>query len=171
MAEVWLKALSWAKVGPGWSVMLSNSTALQARPWALQPAYWAEKSPVAVEVTVTSTESSSLWASVALAPTETSRAIRLAGSRASNGASAWAAGLVGAGAAAAAAGLGAAGLRAAPVARSATATRAMVFRNMPRRYQTWPPGASAAFARRLGAPRAAGFRGAGPRPWLSSPKG
>src|SRR6185437_13389361 len=64
MAEVWLKALSWLKVGPGCSTTESNSTALQARPWASQAVNRAVKL-AAVEVKVTSTPSASLPAIVA----------------------------------------------------------------------------------------------------------
>src|SRR5947209_5633302 len=136
MTELWLKAFSWAKVGPAWSAKKSKATALQARPWASQASNCRVKL-AATEVKVRSTVSPSRWATVALPPPAFSTAITLEGLRASKLATgegvaaalgAGAGGLFGAGALAA--GLAAAfegalgaGLGAAAVARTAPATR------------------------------------------------
>src|SRR5258708_10312910 len=164
MAEVWLKALSWAKVGPGASTWESNCTALQARPWASQAANCRLKL-AATEATFASTEWGSLRAMAALPPPAFNSSTTLAGLRASKFATGAGVALVGASLAAgalAAAGFGAVGLDAgafgaAPAISAAAMRRVVVFQNMAERYQTSDFGASVAF----------GFRGVGPARWLS----
>src|SRR5258708_18918887 len=162
MAEVWLKALSWAKVGPGASTWESNCTALQARPWASQAANCRLKL-AATEATVTSTESGSLRAIAALPPPAFNSSTTLAGLRASKFATGAGVTFAGAGLAAGAlaagfgaAGLGAGAFGAAPAISAAAMRRVVVFQNMAERYQTSDFGASVAF----------GFRGVGPARWL-----
>src|SRR6185312_4609947 len=165
MAEVWLKALSWAKVGPGVSTRESNCTALQARPCASQAANCRLKL-AATEATVTSTASVSLRAMAALAPPAFSSATTLAGLRASKLATGEGVAFAGAGLAAAdglPAGAFAAGLGAAAAISKAAAARTVIFQSMAERYQTWDFGASVA----------SGFRGvplsvaSGAGRWLS----
>src|SRR5258706_5991295 len=129
MADVWLKAFSWTKLGPALSVRLSNNTALQPRRWVSHRANCMEKS-AAVEVTVTSTASSSLRATSALPPAVFSSAIRFIGLRASKSLAAAglaAGGLAGAGLAAAGGGFGGEGFGfAAPMTRMAAQARARI---------------------------------------------
>ena len=79
-----MKAFICAVVAGPRSMALSSSTALQARPWGVQPANCIEND-AAAEVTATKTASSSLRLVCTLAPAAASRSMNDCGLVASNG--------------------------------------------------------------------------------------